>query len=93
MRTAETSPLFWMGGNDYDGSEGHLMHPDPLCDYVSGVYNHMRSVTIKKTEYATTSESFIESVVIEFEPECHEKNFELHIRMDKGRTWIERVQL
>jgi hypothetical protein len=89
MRTTETSPL--LGGNDYDGSEGHLLHPDPLCDYISGVYNHIQKVTIKKTEYATTA--FIESVVIEFSPECHDKNFELHIRMDKGRTWIERVQL
>ena len=47
-------------------------------------------MTIKKTEYATTES--IESVVIGFWAENHDKNFELHISMDKGRARMERMQ-
>jgi len=88
MRTLETNPLLDPLGNDrIDHFEGYLMHPDPIND---DVHNHIGSVTITKKEYATTES--IESVVIEFWAENHDKNFELHISMDKGRARVERMQ-
>lgn len=83
MRTLETNPLL----STHEQGAGYLMHPDPIND---DVHNHIGSVTITKKEYATTES--IESVVIGFWSENHDKNFELHISMDKGRTRIERMQ-